>query len=611
VAGFVARLVAACPEVSILATSREGLGIVGERMIVVPSLTLPEATGLEGISEAEAVRLFVDRARDAKSTFALTSSNAAAVEQLCRRLDGIPLAIELAAARVRSMSPAELAERLDERFRLLGGGRLTAVERHQTLRRAIDWSFELLSESERVALRRCAVFAGAFSLGSAQAVVGGDDLDELDVLDVLGRLVDKSLVVAVERDEVTRYRLLETIRQYAQERLEAAGEADGLRRRHAEHYTVFAQAAGEGMRGPDEAAWTERVIAELDDLRAAVAWAAANGLVDLSLRVLASFQVHITRVGDLTLGWGIAVTAVADARTHPLYPQVLAFTGLAHSHAGDVGQAKRTIEEALSACDTLDVDEGARCRVLLCAAWVAANAGRYDEAGRWSERWLASARASGDDYLLAGALNYRASNLAATRGDLAEARAFAEEALSLSRRNGNPTGLGLASLTSCLVRITDDPDGALSFLTEGMEALDSVGHHAAVGSCLGCQAWVHYQRHDIPGAASLLAAAVSRVQRASVPMALGGWLGLAALVMEACGDDDTSAILRGTAPVVARRGVIPAATEELAATEDALRRRLGRERFDAAVARGTAMDADQALTFVGERFRLLEESTRQ
>jgi predicted ATPase len=193
VAGFVIHVVSACPEVSILATSREGLGIVGERMLVVPSLTLPQGTGVEGISDAEAVRPFIDRARDAKSTFALTSSNATAVDQLCRRLDGIPLAIELAAARVRSMSPAELAERLDERFRLLGGGRLTAVERHQTLRRAIDWSFELMSESEQAALRRAAVFAGTFSLGSAEAVIGGDDLDELEFLEILGRLVDKSL----------------------------------------------------------------------------------------------------------------------------------------------------------------------------------------------------------------------------------------------------------------------------------------------------------------------------------------------------------------------------------------------------------------------------------
>jgi predicted ATPase/class 3 adenylate cyclase len=249
-AGFVEVAVETCPEVVVLATSREALGVDGERILVIPPLGVPaDGVSTEAVGAVDAVRLFVERAARHKAGFELTDANAAAVGALVRRLDGIPLAIELAAARVRSLTPAELAERLDERFRLLAGGRHGAVERHQTLRRAIDWSYELLSEAEQQTLNRVAVFPGDFSLRSAEAVIGGDGIDRSAVVDLLGRLVDKSLVMAEDRDGVSRYRLLETIRQYGQERLEAAGEAAKLRRRYAEHYAGYAASAGGGLRG--------------------------------------------------------------------------------------------------------------------------------------------------------------------------------------------------------------------------------------------------------------------------------------------------------------------------------------------------------------------------
>ena len=206
-----------CARVSVLATSREGLALAGERIVAVPSLGVPaDDSDIDALMGADAVQLFSDRARAAKNEFALTDRNASAVGVLCRRLDGIPLAIELAAARVRSLSPEDLVARLDQRFKLLTRGSRAALERHQTLRSTIDWSYDLLEPTERRALDRLSVFAGGCDLAAAEAVLAGDDLDELDVVDLLGQLVDKSLVVADDNaDGGVRYRLFESIRQYA------------------------------------------------------------------------------------------------------------------------------------------------------------------------------------------------------------------------------------------------------------------------------------------------------------------------------------------------------------------------------------------------------------
>jgi predicted ATPase/class 3 adenylate cyclase len=243
VARLVARVVASCPGVRVLATSREGLNVRGEQILVVPSLAVPEDTmTVDAWSGCEAVRLFSDRARAAKADFAVDGANAEAVGRICQRLDGVPLAIELAAARITAMNPVELGRRLDRRFRLLSGGERVAIERHQTLRAAIDWSYDLLDEAEQRLLARVAVFAGGWSLEAAEAACAGDPIEGDDVFELLASLVSRSLVVADDQGPDTRYRLLETIRQYGEERLADAGETDLLRRRHAEYYREFTAA---------------------------------------------------------------------------------------------------------------------------------------------------------------------------------------------------------------------------------------------------------------------------------------------------------------------------------------------------------------------------------
>ena len=232
-AALVVALLEACPGLTLLATSREPIGVAGEVSWRVPSLSLAD----------EAVELFTDRARHARPDFTITDDNAAVVAEICARLDGLPLAIELAAARVRALSLAEILDSLHDRFRLLTGGARTAVRRQQTLRASVDWSHALLTEPERVLFRRLAAFLGGFDLDAAQAVAGGGEVERYQVLDQLTLLVDKSLVVAENSRGRTRYRLLETVRQYAQEKLGESGEADAVRTRHRDHYTAMAAAA--------------------------------------------------------------------------------------------------------------------------------------------------------------------------------------------------------------------------------------------------------------------------------------------------------------------------------------------------------------------------------
>jgi hypothetical protein len=256
----------------ILATSREGLGVAGEHLWPLASLAVPEPSNRDSVRACESVRLFEDRARAAQPGFVLGASNEAAVAEICRRLDGVPLAIELAAARVAVMTPAEIGDLLDERFRLLTGGRHTEVERHQTLRATVEWSYSLLEPSTRAVFDRLGVFTGSFDATAAQRVVVGGGIAEWDVLDALGDLVAKSMVVADAVGGATRYRLLETLRAYARVRLEEVDDIDVWRRQHARHYAEWLEAVAPGLSGPHEIVVREKISEELDDLRAALQW---------------------------------------------------------------------------------------------------------------------------------------------------------------------------------------------------------------------------------------------------------------------------------------------------------------------------------------------------
>jgi predicted ATPase len=277
----------ACPGVVVLATSREGLALEGERVVPVPALSAPAADAdLPTVNESEAVRLFVERAGWVDPDFELTDKNASAVAQLCPRLDGLPLGIELAAARLGAMTPAELARRLDRRFDNLAGGRRRAVQCHQTLRAAIDWSYQLCSEAERRLLARLAVFAGGCTDEAAEVVCGTDPLSVGAIFELLAGLVAKSLVVAQPQGPATRYRLLETIREFGEDRLAEYGDTDQLRRRHAEFYCRLAAVLVELLEGPEQLDAGHRLSAERENLLAAVNYAIDTEDLDLALRLV-------------------------------------------------------------------------------------------------------------------------------------------------------------------------------------------------------------------------------------------------------------------------------------------------------------------------------------
>lgn len=297
VAGLCDALLRTCPNLEILATSREALSIAGETVFQVPSLSLPASqrtASIKAMKQYESVRLFIDRSNATNPNLHLNDANAPAIAQICRRLDGMPLAIELAAARVNSIPIGEIAARLDDRFRLLTIGDRTALPRHRTLRASMDWSYDLLSDAERILLQRLAVFAGGFTLEAAESVCAEESRNE--ILDMLSKLVQKSLVL-LELDDEPRYRLLETIRQYAREKLVESGAEDEIRDSHLDYFMKFAELTAPRLHGPEQMQVLDRLDNELDNVRAALEWSVREGRAEIGLRLAAALAWFWERRG--------------------------------------------------------------------------------------------------------------------------------------------------------------------------------------------------------------------------------------------------------------------------------------------------------------------------
>jgi len=426
-AELVVALLGAAPGLTVLATSREPIGVAGEVSWRVPSLSLAD----------EAIELFVDRARRARPDFAVDNDNAAAVGEVCRRLDGMPLAIELAAARVRALSVAEILDGLRDRFRLLTGGARTAVRRQQTLRASVDWSHALLTEPERVLFRRLAVFLGGFDLDAAQAVAGGGDVERYQVLDLLSLLVDKSLVVAENSGGRTRYRLLETVRQYALDKLAESGEADAVRARHRDYYTAMA-AVLDVPAGSDYEQRVEQAEIEMDNLRAAFGWSRENFDVELALALASSLQPLWLGRGRILegLAWFDAALTDRDAEHAEVAAAVraraFADNAVLATWAGAaVGMDQA--EQALAMAREVD-DPALLARVLTACGIVAVSNAKL--AGPYLAEAIGVARALGDRWRLSQILAWQASE-ALVVGDLIAARAAAEEGRDLADAIGD------------------------------------------------------------------------------------------------------------------------------------------------------------------------------
>ena len=467
---------------AILATSREGLGIDGEQLIPVPPLPVPGAEdSLDAIAGAEAVRLFADRAAAVKPDFTVTEQNAAAVTAVVRRLDGVPLAIELAAARVPAMTPAELARRLDRSFAVLAGRRRGAADRHQTLRAAIDWSFQLLTEPEQALLSRLAVFAGGCTLEAAEAVCGGDGIDPGMVFDLLAGLVARSLVVAEEHGPEIRYRLLETIRQYGEEHLEAAGQTGRWRARHASYYAGLLRQVRQVRRHDrrDEVFWAVRLSADQDNLLAAWSRAIDTGNVEVAFSILAGFApCEIWSSYPLPLA-GEAALDLPGAREHPGYPLALAVSAVFASNRADVTGAAELCRRAEAATAGRDAP-GWRVEATVCAARsnIANTTGALADAARLAEQAAGLARAGGDLADASIELTIAVGGYVFA-GDAPGAIPLAREALALARRVGAPALIATGLLAVGVAVADSDPGQARACLRESRELSTALGYRSA------------------------------------------------------------------------------------------------------------------------------------
>jgi predicted ATPase len=471
VAHVVGEVAQRCPHVRVLATSREGLNVAGERILGVASLGVPdEPADLAAVADCDAVRLFTDRAQAVKANFQLDATNAEAVAHVCRRLDGIALAIELAAARVAMLTPNELMRRVDQSFRLLAGGRRTAVERHQTLRAAIDWSYELLTPVEQLLLDRLSVFAGGFSLEAVELVTSGDGVDADNVFDLLASLVARSLVVAETDDLDARYRLLETIRQYAQEHLDGSGDGDLLRSRHAVYFAEFAESALPMFIGPEGLRWQHRFERDLDNLRAALSWAVEAHDVDPAVRLVAAWSSPFTPLNlsvRSTLGWAAeTVLDLPGASEHAGYPAALVMAAWTAHWQGDLKLARRRCDEAVQAEQRLGTDPNpgiwhARSQIALAI-------NDLDDALDCINRAADIFRARGDTAMLSFALGSSATTRALL-GDTVRAIPEAEEAIALANRNRVNPALLVGTMAVASFALGDsDPARALALVRDAL-----------------------------------------------------------------------------------------------------------------------------------------------
>jgi non-specific serine/threonine protein kinase len=603
-AALVELLLRACPHLRVLATSRQALGMIGETAWTVPPMEVPDARfhvpRAESVAttnggtvepgtwslereQPDAVRLFVERASSASPRFSMTERNAAAVAEVCGRLDGLPLAIELAAARVKALTVEQIAARLDDCFRLLTTGSRTALPRHQTLRATLDWSHDLLSEREQVLLRRLAVFAGGWTLDAAEQICGNSrrqaavraarepeplpqplpdsylPIEPGEVLDLLTALVEKSLVLAEHEDGTARFRLLETVRQYTGERLDASGEGACARSAHAEYFLTLAETAQSEMQGPERKPALDRLEAEHDNIRAALTWW-FDCDVEHALRLAAAVWQFWEARGHIGEGYErlTELLATADVAV-PTAGRAEAWRGHAHlaSTRGDFETARRSCEESLATSQALGDPRGiaqallslglfaslqgepaeARmrleqslaimrglddrsgiARVLLNYGILLEQLGDYDAARATHEECLAILRALGDRRRIGLSLN-NLGEVTAFQGDYATARGLHEEALAINRELGDPGNIAatLAALGRVHVELGDH-DAAGRLFGESLAIMQRLGARRVVPRCLEGLAAIAVARRAPVTAARLFGAAEAARQAFGTPV---------------------------------------------------------------------------------------------
>lgn len=570
-APLVEELLADCPHLHVLATSRQSLGVRGETVRQVPPLSLPpdetpsapekEAWALWG--QSEAFQLFAERASQCRPAYPVSLENRAVIDRICRRLDGIPLAIELAAARTRMMTVEEIHAHLSDQFRLLTGGPRTVLPRQQTLRAAVDWSYALLDGPERALLARLSVFAGGWTLEAAEAVAVGPEIEEGDVLDLLSSLVDKSLALAEPHRESTRYRMLETVRQYGQARLQESEEGPAVRSRHRDYFLALAEEAYEPLVGPEQAIWLERLEAQHDNLRAALSWCREDaGGAEKGLRLARALWKF----------WSIR---------------------------GYVSEGRRWLQAALDQAATVE-DRALRAMALNAAGHLAFKQGDYGSAWTAHQASLSLRREIGERRGIAASL-HALGNVAYERGDGGLAQPLYEESLALAREAGSKRDMAVSlnALGNAILRRGDcGRAGALH--RESLALRQELGDQRGIAVALGNLGNVAYEQRDYASAQRFYSEALSLIKDLGDKPLAAILLVPLAETAQAQEHSERAACLFGAAEVLSeatQSPLPPTERDRYDQTVAAVRAGLGQAAFAAAWTAGRAMTMDQAIEY--------------
>ncbi len=564
------RLLRAAPRLRLLATSRQALGTAGEQSLAVPTLGLPDPEGprptLATLARCDAIRLFTERAAAIVPGFQLTEDNRDAIELICRRLDGIPLGIEIAVVRLRALSVQQLLDRLDDRFRLLTTGSRTVLPRHQTLRALIDWSYELCTERERLLWARVSVFAGSLDLDAAEAVCSGEGIDRAEILDLVTELVDKSVLLREEHRTAVRYRMLDTLRSYGRERLAAAGEEDVRLRRHRDYYRGLAADARAALFGPAQVQWFARLQLEHANLRTAL-------------------EGCLTEPGQTGRGLEMA----ADLLYHWITSYYL-------------GEGRRWLDQALALCTE---PTAARARALWTDSWLAVIQSDTDAAAAMLEESRSIGTRLGLEPVLAYTALY-SGMVAMYRGETRSAIALYEEAVTRHRATGDPVGLALALIRLSLAHsfIGDSPR-AIALGEESLAVCDAYGegwHRAYAMMALGMDVW---RQGDTARAAALEKDSLTFNRSLDDPLGVAVNLEVLAWIAASDRDHTRAAGLLGALRTIwhaigaphSGYGHLVHYHEECEAT---VRRALGKAAFNTAFKRGARLSYAEAVVYALE-----------
>jgi predicted ATPase/DNA-binding CsgD family transcriptional regulator len=610
-ATLVDSLLRHCGGLRVLATSREALGVEGEQSYPVPPLAVPAPGMLLAVgtlAQSEAVCLFVDRATAARPGFALNEQNAAAVLEICRRVEGIPLAIELAAARIKALSVPQIAQRLGDQFSLLTGGVRTGLPRHQTLRAAMDWSYDLLTDRERDLFRRLAVFTGGFGLEAAEAICAGTGLEPPAILDLLTRLVEKSLVFVETRDAEHRYRLLEPVHQYALTRSQQNDEASAIAIRHRDFYLALAEQGHCGLASVDRAAWRARIELDHENIRAALRRSIDTGDPEQAARLGAAMARFWVSRGFLHEGR----TRLGELRRHEAQmsagtrARLLTGVGLLAFEIGDHEQAE-VARQALAIFRALrDREELEVCARLL--GMVEVERGNYGPAAALLEEAGSLARERGDVEAEGEALRQR-GYLAAKQGDYSRAAQDLERSLAVARRSGRRRSIGLAlGHLAQTYHYRGASDQAIVMLREALAHLEAVEHGTGIAYFLNVLGLALREQGDQRGAAEAYRRDLAFSRETGYKWGIAhSLIGCAALA--AAGGGAPSAIgLLGAADRLVREidYTLPSAEQtRLHRLTDDLRRTVDSDAFAVGWRSGQAMPVDEAVEWA---LRALEEA---